>query len=359
MPIIEMARFFVVVRLAVIQKACWLGLFASLVAATGAFAADPILNRRITYQGRLDTNTGQPVTIAFQMENTAAEVWGPETFSVTPDAAGNFAVVLGSTGLDRCKRTTATGPLVSCTSGGDGVPDLDQLSTDGLELEVVVNGVTLSPPQKVFAAFHASTADEATNATLVERYTREQLRQEILNAALPVGTILDYASDLVPSGFLKCNGASYANTQYPDLYAVLGTRFGGTATSFRVPDLRGRFTRGWNDDGDAGSHDPDAGSRVPSNSGGAGGNAVGSYQDEALRHHTHSTYGNVRYDACCGTTGMDPALVGPSNGFLTFQSGANPGTSGPLSGNSSAETRPRNVAVNKIIKAANRQFLIP
>jgi len=55
----------------------------------------------------------------------------------------------------------------------------------------------------------------------------------------PVGIILPYGSETAPDGYLLCDGSSYAETDYPELFAVVGTQFGGSGGSFNVPDLRG------------------------------------------------------------------------------------------------------------------------
>lgn len=50
----------------------------------------------------------------------------------------------------------------------------------------------------------------------------------------------------VPSGYLLCDGAPYARTDFANLYSVIGVAFGagdGT-TTFNVPDLRGRMPMG-------------------------------------------------------------------------------------------------------------------
>lgn len=60
----------------------------------------------------------------------------------------------------------------------------------------------------------------------------------------PVGTIIINTNPLVPANHLACDGASYSKTTYDSLYAVLGTRYGGDASNFNVPDLRGRVPLG-------------------------------------------------------------------------------------------------------------------
>lgn len=64
----------------------------------------------------------------------------------------------------------------------------------------------------------------------------------------PVGTILMNTNPIIPANHLACDGTSYNKTQYETLYAVLGTRFGGDSTTFKVPDLRGRMPIGSGND---------------------------------------------------------------------------------------------------------------
>ena len=66
----------------------------------------------------------------------------------------------------------------------------------------------------------------------------------------PVGTIIHFFGETAPSGYLICNGAEYADADYPILAAQLkglttNTPFvGSDSDHFKVPDLRGEFLRG-------------------------------------------------------------------------------------------------------------------
>ena len=67
-----------------------------------------------------------------------------------------------------------------------------------------------------------------------------------------VGSVLMYASNTIPTtqtisgvnDFLLCDGSSYSTSTYSDLYAVIGTTFGGSGSNFNVPDYRTFFPVG-------------------------------------------------------------------------------------------------------------------
>lgn len=65
---------------------------------------------------------------------------------------------------------------------------------------------------------------------------------ESVKKVYPLGSIIPYGADLpATTDILPCNGASYLISDYPDLAAYLGTRWGpGDMTHFVVPDLRSR-----------------------------------------------------------------------------------------------------------------------
>lgn len=61
-----------------------------------------------------------------------------------------------------------------------------------------------------------------------------------------IGEIVSYAGATSPkANWLVCDGSQVAQTDYPDLYAVIGDIYGAADTgNFRLPDLRGRTQAG-------------------------------------------------------------------------------------------------------------------
>ena len=159
----------------------------------------------------------------------------------------------------------------------------------------------------------------------------------------PSGSIVMFAGENVPAGWLECNGAgAIPAATYPNLATALvsvenaanyiygGTVAGGT---FTLPDLRGQFVRGWNH---GAGIDPDAATRT-NRGDGVTGDHVGTKQVDGFKSHVHSGQ-VVSTSTNAGTTGS-----GGSNLYVTGQS-ANTGATG---GN---ETRPINVYMMFIIK---------
>ncbi|MCX5794967.1 MAG: phage tail protein [Elusimicrobia bacterium] len=155
---------------------------------------------------------------------------------------------------------------------------------------------------------------------------------------IPAGTILPFAGDAAPMGFLLCDGGVDNDSAHHDLYLAIGTSWGngtGAAGSFNRPDLRGVTLRGVNDmgSGDAADAfaDPDKATRVARHAG-ATGNNVGSYQEGQNEAHTHTT----------GVVANAGAGAGPYPGNLCVS-----GDTGSAGG---YEARMNNAAVLYIIK---------
>ncbi len=171
----------------------------------------------------------------------------------------------------------------------------------------------------------------------------------IAGNGVPPGTVEAYAGNAElapPPGWLLCDGRALRRSDYPNLWSAIGIRWGDGSTGvngesvvdhdFNLPDFRGYFLRGRS----AGSGtDPDADSRGVNRRGGVSGNLVGTVQGDELKSHGHTTarrYVNVVNDG-----------AGPWSG------GGQPGGTGianSVNATGGAETRPKNAAVDFIIK---------
>jgi len=150
--------------------------------------------------------------------------------------------------------------------------------------------------------------------------------------SMPVGTICWYPISAVPNGFLECNGAVLSQSLYTELYSVLGTAYntGGEASgSFRLPDLRGEFIRGW---------DHGKGTDI--------GRTLGSNQTDLFKNHNHT---NGAYNQLLKNDG----LLG-TNSIISADR-PNLMSSGTLSAVGGTETRPRNVALMPCIKRSSME----
>lgn len=62
----------------------------------------------------------------------------------------------------------------------------------------------------------------------------------------PTGSIVLFAVNIPPTGWLNCDGSAVSRTTYSALFAVLGITYGtgDGSTTFNLPDLRGRTAIG-------------------------------------------------------------------------------------------------------------------
>ena len=150
-------------------------------------------------------------------------------------------------------------------------------------------------------------------------------------SALPVGIPVPWPASTAPTGWLKCNGASFSAAQYPKLALVY--------PSLLLPDLRGEFIRGWDD-----------GRSVDNR------RALLSAQSDAQQLVTGSTGG--RFLKIAGGSSESGALSVSNTGALSSGVvGTNSDTFSISFDNSrvartAAENRPRNIAFNYIVRAA-------
>ncbi len=114
---------------------------------------------------------------------------------------------------------------------------------------------------------------------------------------VPVGTVKPFAGSTAPNSYLFCYGQAVSRTTYADLFAVLSTTYGtgDGATTFNVPDLRGRVVAGQDDMGGT-SADRLTGVTGSVNGdtlGGTGGEETHTLTTAEMPAHTHSISANT------------------------------------------------------------------
>ena len=67
--------------------------------------------------------------------------------------------------------------------------------------------------------------------------------------SVPTGTLLPFAGTVIPDGYLPCNGANVSRTDYANLFAAIGTKWGegDGSTTFTLPNFNDRFIEGTTD----------------------------------------------------------------------------------------------------------------
>ena len=169
---------------------------------------------------------------------------------------------------------------------------------------------------------------------------------------VPTGSVFCLAVNTVPTGYVKCNGASYSNgtgtvqgvtANFSALYALVGAT---------LPDLRGEFIRGFDD-----GRGVDSGRSMNSSQGGENAqhnHAASSSVSESS--HTHNMRG---LDLGGGSGSVAITLgsgqsyqIGYGNSISSKSSGsATTGISvSTTTSNQGSEARPRNIAMLYIIK---------
>ena len=73
---------------------------------------------------------------------------------------------------------------------------------------------------------------------------------------VPAGKISMFSVETPPTGWLECNGSTFDANIYVDLSNAIGTMWSDDNT-YKVPDLRGLFLKGWDGTGTMGTYEED------------------------------------------------------------------------------------------------------
>lgn len=221
-------------------------------------------------------------------------------------------------------------------------------------------GISDALPVSSYIETLLDDTDAAAARTTLDAVSQSELvaaKAEAIATSVLTGEIKMYSGSAAPSGYLLCDGTAVSRTTYATLYGVVGDRFGqgNGSTTFNLPDMRGRFARGW--DNGVG-RDPDKASRTAMATGGATGDNIGSIQGQATKrpatafttndpgNHTHSYQ-------LSGIGTASNNIPEKSDGNSTIYNGTTSGGGAhthSITGGGDNETRPINVYLNFIIK---------
>lgn len=189
--------------------------------------------------------------------------------------------------------------------------------------------VTVDKCGRVIAGTNPSTL---AGHGITDTYTKAEIESIVAQASsLPVGSIVAFPKSSMPPGFLEIDGSVQSAATYPDLAAYLGTSFNKGdegAGSFRLPESRGEFLRGW----DHGR-------------GADAGRVIGSWQDSDNKTHTHGS------TAGAGWKFLSSDAIGGAG--LSGGAGSRVSYTADIASSGGSEARPRNLAVMWCIKAWN------
>lgn len=108
--------------------------------------------------------------------------------------------------------------------------------------------------EAIFQALNKAASAFYSPQTLTPEQ-QEQARTNIgamsakTSPSVPAGTLLPFAGTVIPDGYLLCNGANVSRTDYANLFAAIGTKWGegDGSTTFTLPNFNDRFIEGTTD----------------------------------------------------------------------------------------------------------------
>ena len=137
----------------------------------------------------------------------------------------------------------------------------------------------------------------------------------LVSGGVSTGTILAFAGDIAPEGYLIADGSLLNRNDFANLFAVIGTAWGTSSIlDFRIPTTQGLLLRGR---ANGSGFDPDRNSRTAIQTGGSTGDNVGSYQSNRLGSHNHAG-GNHNHIG-----GISPRENNPRYGSINIGTKAN------------------------------------
>jgi len=251
----------------------------------------------------------------------------------------------------------------------DGSITSAKLADGAIAANKLADGVVANSKLATGAVTTVKVADQGiTNPKIADAAVSFTKLAPDANQVIPPGALMPYAGSAAPTGWLLCFGQSLLRTDYPALFAAIGTTYGAAdGTHFTLPDMRGRVPFGADNLGGA------AAGRLTSAGGGIDGatlGASGGQQNRTLLTANLPPYtpsgtitnggitvgatgggfipnnsGNIISNSSPGGAFGSTGGLSASQGTSTFSGSPQGGTSTPV------QTPPPGIVLNYIIKA--------
>lgn len=160
---------------------------------------------------------------------------------------GNFVGFLSGNVSGSASKLATT---ISTNLTGEVISDVVAFNgTNNISLKTSINETAISSRPEVadslasdqFLIYRASASPS------LRKIDRATLFSSV--GSLPAGSIVPFAGDIVPAGFLLCDGSEQSRSLYPELFGTIGFKYKSESLltglqTFALPDLRGRFPSG-------------------------------------------------------------------------------------------------------------------
>jgi len=255
------------------------------------------------------------------------------TTAVTPGIYGGATNETVAFAVDAYGRMTAASegliaiPLTQVQAFSSATLRGQLTDETGTGVAVFATGPTIVTPTMTDPVVGTQTAGNNTTLAASTAFVTSAVAAV---AATPTGMIAPYGGSAAPTGWLLCDGASYATAAQPALSAVIGYTYGGSGANFNVPDLRGRVVAGLDNMGGSAATRLTSTTMTPDGNtrGATGGTQTHVLTTAEMPSHVHSMGGgfyNVGVGAggtpllYSGTTAADTAATGGGGAHLNVQ----------------------------------------